>query len=184
MIALATVILATAEGEEPSRTDLLIPVFEELIAGIIAFAIVFFVIWRFAAPAFRQMLDNRQQAITSQLQEAEKAKTEAASLLEDYKAQLAGARTEANRIIEEARRASETLRTDLVAKAEAEGDEIIRRAREEAQGEKQRALEEAREQVASLALELAERIVRASIDREVQRELVETYLADLEGMAQ
>ena len=82
--------------------------------------IVFFFIWKFAGPAFNEMMENRQQAIKGDLEAAEAAKTEAESLREDYRQQLAGAREEATRIVEEARQAGESVKADIVAKAEVE----------------------------------------------------------------
>lgn len=183
MNMLATGLILAAE-EEASGTDLLIPETSELIAGVIAFAIVFYVIWKFAAPALNQTLENRQKAIKGELEEAEKAKTEAAQLLEDYKAQLKGARADADRIIEEARQSGETLKADMLAKANAEAQDIVSKARTEADAEKERALVEARSDVAALSLDLAEKVVGSSLDRDAQRGLVDAYLADLDRMSQ
>ncbi len=143
MNLLATAVILAAE-EEASGTDLLIPEISELIAGVIAFSIVFFVVWKFAVPAINQTLENRRQAIKAELDEAEKSKVEAASLLEDYKAQLKGARAEADRIVEEARQAADAMKADILAKANADAQEIVAKARAEADTEKDRALQEAR----------------------------------------
>src|SRR3989304_3055556 len=100
----------TTPVDEPSGIDLLLPPTSELIAGLIAFVIIFAFVWRWVLPAGNRTLEARQQAITGQLTAAEEAKREAESLLADYKAQLAKARDEANRIVEEARSTGETLR--------------------------------------------------------------------------
>ncbi len=115
-------MLATEAAEESSGVDLLIPHTSELIAGIIAFAIVFFVVWKFAAPAIGQTLEKRQAAIKGQIEAAEQDKAEAAALLDDYRAQLAGARGDAARIIDEAKQAGEGVRSDIIAKANAEAE--------------------------------------------------------------
>ena len=180
---LATVILAAEEGKEASGTDLLLPTdLNEVWAGLIAFAVVAFVMWRFAVPAFNEMLENRQSAIKGELEEAEHAKAEAAKLLDDYKAQLKGARDDANQIVDDARQSAEGLKEDIVAKANAEAEEILTKARSEAQSEKERALQEARSDVAALSLDLAEKVVGGSLDRDAQRGLVESYISDLDGM--
>ncbi len=140
--------------------------------------------WRWAFPAINRSLENRQQAISGQLKEAEERKTEAQSLLDDYRAQLADAKNEANRIIEEARAQAEGVRSDLVAKAQAEAEQIVTRAREEAINEKTRALQAARQEVATLSIDLAERVVGESLDGDRQRGLVERYLAELERMSE
>ncbi len=79
------------EGAEESGAALLLPAAEELIAGIIAFSIVFFFVWKWGIPVLNTALEARQQAINSQLEAAEATKLEAESLLADYERQFANA---------------------------------------------------------------------------------------------
>ncbi len=91
MIQFLAPLLRLAEDEvakESSGIDLLLPETSELIAGFIAFSIIFVFVWKWVLPAANKVLAARQEAITGQLQEAEAAKQEAGSLLEDYKKQL------------------------------------------------------------------------------------------------
>ena len=183
MLNAATSVLLAAEEEGGGGIDLLLPATSELIAGIIAFAVVFFFVWKWAWPAINRSLENRQQAIGGQLKEAEATKLEAKSLLDDYRAQMADAKAEAGRIVEEALAQAESVRSDLVAKAEAEASQIVGKAREDAANEKARAMQEARQEVADLSIDLAERVVGENLDRAAQQGLIERYLADLERMA-
>ncbi|HEY7469540.1 MAG TPA: F0F1 ATP synthase subunit B [Acidimicrobiia bacterium] len=182
-LSIAMAVLATEEGDEASGgLALVLPHPEELIAGILAFAIVFFFVWRWALPTINKTLEARQQAITGQLSEAEEAKREAESLLADYRAQLAEAKAEGNRIIEEARVAAEQLKADVAARAEEEAAQILSKAREEAQSEKARALADARREVGEISVGLAEKIVGESLDDKLQKELIDRYLAELESL--
>ena len=176
--------LAVEEAEEggSSGLEILLPPTNELIAGIIAFAVVFFFIWRWAVPAINRSLEQRQAAIAGQIEQAEKAKAEAESLRSDYRAQLDQAKAEANRIIDEARETADQMRTDMVAKAEAEAEQIREKAREESSAEKARALAEARTQVGNISVDLAEKIVGESLDSESHQSLIDRYLADLESL--
>ena len=178
---LAGVVVLAAE-EEPEGIDLVIPAFEELIAGIIAFAIVFILVWWKVRPAIAETLAARQEAITGQLTEAEKAKQEAQGLLENYQQQLSQAKDEANQIVDDARQSAEALRSDLVGKAEAEADSIKSRAREEAEAEKERAAAQIRDEVAALSLTLAEKVVGDSVDADAQRALVDRYIDELDDL--
>ena len=174
-------IVAAEEGGE-SNVALVLPEINELIAGVIAFAIVFFFVWKWALPTINKTLEARQQVISGNVAEAEKAKSEAESLLADYKSQLAEAKGDGNRIIEEARGSAEQMKVDIVAKAEGEASQILSKAREEANTEKARALADARIQVGEISIDLAGRIVGESLDAEAHEELVERYLADLEQL--
>jgi F-type H+-transporting ATPase subunit b len=175
-------ILLAAEEAERSAVDLLLPAWPELVAGIIAFGIVFFFVRLWAWPAINRSLEARQAAITGKLSEAETAKAEAESLRADYERQVAEARDQGNRIIEEARRTAEQMKADLLARAQSEADALLAKAREDAAGEKSRALTAARQEVANLSIDLAEKVVGHNLDREAQLGLVERYLADLEKM--
>lgn len=174
------ILAAEDAAQSGGGLELLLPAFPELVGGIIAFSIVFFFIWRWGGPAINRSLELRQQTIAGRLEEAEKAKAEAESLLADYRKQMAEAREKASEIIEEARRTAEQLREEIVAKANEEAGQIVAKAREEAAAERQRVLAEARQEVANLSLDLAEKVLGEALDREAQLGLVERYLAELE----
>lgn len=185
MLTLLTRIAYQAGEEvhdEPSGLDLVLPEINELIAGVIAFAIVFIAVWVWLRPKISETLSARQEAITGQLTAAEATKHEAESLLMDYKQQLAKAREEANKIVEDARRSAEALRSDVVGKAEAEAETIVRKAREEAAGERARAAAAIRDEVAALSLDLARRVVTESVDAAAQKKLVDRYISELEEL--
>ncbi|HEX6286679.1 MAG TPA: F0F1 ATP synthase subunit B [Acidimicrobiia bacterium] len=183
MIFAQTFLIAAEESEGGSDgLSILLPPLNELIAGIIAFAIVFFFVWRFAVPSINRMLEQRQAAISGQIADAEKAKTEAESLLADYRSQMNQAKAEGNKIIDEARQQGEQVKADIIAKAEAEAEQIRSKAREEAAGEKARALAEAKSQVGDISVDLAGKIVGESLDEQAHRALIDRYLADLEKL--
>lgn len=174
--------VALIAAEEASGVGLLLPDISELIGGIIAFAIVFFFIWKWAGPAINRSLEQRQAAISGQIEDAEKAKAEAESLLADYKAQLAESKAEGNSIIDEARSSAEQIRADIVAKAEEEAEQIRARAREDAAQERSRALTEARSAVGEISVDLAGKLVGESLDAEAHQALIDRYLEDLERL--
>lgn len=171
--------LVLAAEEEASGSDLLIPDLRELGAGIIAFAIVFFFVWKYAIPAFNEILEKRQAAVKGNLEAAEAAKVEAESLREDYRQQLAGARDEASRLVEEARQAGEVARADIVAKAQEEAADIKERATGEIEAERARVAGQIRSQVAGLSLDVAEKVVGRSLDRTAQQRLVDEFIDQL-----
>ena len=184
---LATQFLLAAEetghgGEEAAGgTDLILPAFEELLWGIVAFAVVFFVLNKFAFPALRKNIEERDRKIQDDLKQAEDAKFEAQRQLDEYKKQLAEARSEANKIIEEARQSAEQVRKDLIAKAEQEAEGITARAQEQIENERNRALGELQGTVSELSIELAEKIVNRSIDASTHKDLVDAYIKEVAG---
>ena len=178
MITVTNVILAAEESG--GGAELLLPATAELIAGIIAFGIVFFFIWRWAVPAINKSLEDRQRAIGGQLREAEKTKSEADSLLAEYRGQVADAKAKQNEMLDEARAEAEEVKAGIIAKANTEAEQIVAKARQDADAERARVLADARSDVANLSIDLAERVVGGSLDRQTQLGLVERYIQDLE----
>jgi F-type H+-transporting ATPase subunit b len=175
-----SLLLAAEGGEEPSGLDLLLPRdVNEIIVGVLAFIIVFGFIWRVAAPALNEMLENRQKAIKSSLEAAEAEKAEAATLKADYEKSIANARAEANKIVEDARQAGESARADILARAEGEAASIKTRAGAELESEKQRAVTAMRREVAGLSLDVAEKLVGRNLDHESQQALVDQFIDEL-----
>ena len=178
-----TLLMAQVEGEtttttEPDGIQLLLPASSELIAGLIAFTIIFVFVWKWVLPMVDKRLEARQQAIVGQLTAAEATKHEAEGVLADYKAQLAKARDDANSIVEEARRTADALRRETVSKASDEASEITRKAREEAAGERS-AAGAIRDEVAALSMAVAEKAVAGAVDTKAHAKLVEQYIAEL-----
>ena len=169
-------VLATAEVSE--KKDLY-PKLSELVVGALAFAVVFGLLAKFVFPRMNQLLEERRQHIQGNLEKAEATRAEADQVLADYRTQLAGARDEANRIIEEARKTAEQLRKDLQTKAEEESQATVARAQEEIRAERDRALQELRGQVGEIAVELAGRVVGAELDKSAHERLIDDYIDEV-----
>jgi F-type H+-transporting ATPase subunit b len=173
-----------AEGAaEHSGLDLVLPATPELIWGTVCFAFVLLFLSKFAFPALKSAIDKREQQIQGDLESAESAKSEAATVLEDYKKQVADAKSEANRIIEEGRQSAETVRKELVAKAEKEAAQIVERAQEQLANERNRTVQELQGQIADLSIELAEKVVGRTIDASSHKEMVDAYIKEVAGMS-
>ncbi|HEV2309838.1 MAG TPA: F0F1 ATP synthase subunit B [Acidimicrobiia bacterium] len=154
----------------------ILPDAKEIIWTVIAFAIAFVILAKFAFPAVKKGLQAREDKIRGDLERAEQARTEAEATLAQYQKQVADARGEATRIIEEARQAAEGVRRDLIARAESDAADIRQRAQEDSQLASSRAMSELRTQVASLSVDLAEKIVEHNLDRDTQMGLIENYI--------
>jgi F-type H+-transporting ATPase subunit b len=152
------------------------PHWNELIAGVIAFAILYVFMAKWVVPRMNQLMEERRQKIQGQLEEAERARGEADKQLADYRAQLANAREESNRIIEEARKTAEQLRKDIQDKAEEEARSTVARAQDEIRAERDRVFQELRTQVGEIAVELAGRVVNKELDTTAHERLIDEYI--------
>jgi F-type H+-transporting ATPase subunit b len=181
MLALIGSILAQAEehAEEVSEVKDFYPEPAELIVGLLAFAVLFFFTWKWVLPRFKQVLEERREKIQGEMERAETTRKDADQILEEYRKQLAGARDDANKIIEEARATAEQLRRDLQARAEEESQAIVARAQEEIRAERDRTFQELRAQVGSIAVEIAGRVVGQSLDEKTHQRLIDEFIDEV-----
>ncbi len=175
---------ATAAAEEGTKTGFSI-IFAnsgELIWGAIAFIVLFVLLWKFAFPGIKTVIEKRASAIEGDLKKAEQAKIEAEGVLGEYRKQLASARDEAGKIIEEARQNADNLRTDVLLKAERHSREIIERGNRDIQAAVGAAQNDLRANMSDLAIELAGRILGRELDDAAQRDTVDDFVRELDEM--
>jgi F-type H+-transporting ATPase subunit b len=176
-------LLAQETAPEESRNPIL-PAANELIWGAIAFFILLFLMYRTVWPQVNQLYQQRRANIDGKLEQAEKERSEAEQLLERYRQRLAAAEDETQRILEEARASAERVRKDLLAKADADAERQLERARQAIRSERDQAIRQLRVEVGVLAVELATRVVGDSLDRERQLRLVDQYIDQLGDQTQ
>jgi F-type H+-transporting ATPase subunit b len=166
-----------AEGAEHNP---IIPIWQEIVVGAFAFGLLCFVLMKFVFPQMEKMFAARVDAIEGGLARAEQRQAEANALLEQYRQQLAEARTEAARIRDEARADAAGIREDMLAKAREEHDRIIEAGREALAAERTTIVRELRIELGALAVDLAGRIVGESLaDEARKRGTVERFLNEL-----
>jgi F-type H+-transporting ATPase subunit b len=157
----------------------IMPATNEIIWGGLSFILLFLVMAKFGVPAAKGMMDARTDRIRNSLDEADRAKLDAESVLGEYQRQLSDARTESARIIEEARAQAEQVRRDLIARAEAEAAELRQRNAEQVGAERDRVMGELQGQVSELAIELAGKVVERNLDRDTNLQLIESYISSV-----
>jgi F-type H+-transporting ATPase subunit b len=177
---LAALVLAVEEISVKAKNPIL-PEGKEIVWAVISFVIVFALLAWKAWPAIKKALQDREDKIRGDLEHAESVRAQADTELADYQRQLADARNEAGRIIEEARQSAEQVRKDLIARAEADAAEIRSKASDDIRAASERAMADIQGKVSDLSIELAERIVQQNLDRATQIQLIENYINEVGG---
>jgi F-type H+-transporting ATPase subunit b len=178
----AALMLATEAGGDDAHAgpaNPILPDTNELFWGTAAFLVLVILMYKFAFPAVAKAMESRTNRIRKDLDDAERLKAEAQTILDQYTAQLQDAKNEANRIIEEARQTADQLRRDLMARAEAEVAELRQRNADDINAAKDRTLADLRSQVAEIAIAAAERVVERNLDRDTNSALVENFIAQV-----
>jgi F-type H+-transporting ATPase subunit b len=174
--------LAT-EADDPEACqespNLILPATDELVWGSISFAVLLLLLYKFAYPPVKQMMETRTERIRSDLEDAETTKAEAQQLLDEYRAQLNDAKSEAGRIIEESRQVADQIKRDQEARLQTELTELRARAVADIEAAKQHAMNDLRGEVAALAIGAAETVVQRNLDADTQTQLVEDYISQV-----
>jgi len=147
---------------------------------VVVFGLLLALLWKFGWPAILKSVEDRERRIQQQLDEAERARAEAARLLEEHKRTLGNARGEAQAIIAQAQALGEKERQGILERARAEQELLLDRARKEIDGEKEKALLALRREAVDLSIAAASKLIEQNLDTAANRKLVVEYLASLE----
>ena len=154
-----------------------------MIWTLIAFAITFFVLRKYAFGPIQQTIDERRDRIRQAVEEADNARNEARELLEQNRAILAQARSEAADILAEARKVGDAQIERAKQEAETERQRRMEETRRQIDAETARAIGQIRSEVADLTVEATERVVGKVLDTADQRRLVEEAVQGLDFSA-
>src|SRR5437879_8828896 len=148
---------------------------------ILVFGLLLVVLWRLGWPAIIKSVEDRERRIQQQLDEAERARAEAARLLEEHQRTIATAKAEAQEIVARAKAVADKERETLLAKARQEYEQLLARARQEIDAEKEKAIVALRREAVDLSIAAASKLLEAQLDSEPNRKLVREALAQLEA---
>jgi F-type H+-transporting ATPase subunit b len=143
------------------------------------FVVMVLLLAKLAFKPIAQALEKRGQTIKQALDDAEKSRVDGKKLLEDYQKQLADARIEAGKLMEEARQIGEQVRKEVVEKANVEASAVVQRAQEEIQRQKEKGIQELKDTVASLSVQIASKVIEKEVNEATHRQLIENLIKDL-----
>ena len=148
-----------------------------LIAG--SFLLLIFLVKKYAWGNISSILDERAEKISSDIDGAEEARKKAEELASKREAELAGSRTEAKTIIENAKGTAEKSRADILAEAKLEAGRLKEKANQEIAQNKAEALQSVKGEVADLTISLAGKIISKNLDSHAHKELIDQYIDQL-----
>jgi F-type H+-transporting ATPase subunit b len=170
-------VLAAEENSNP-----FLPAVYDLTWSAVVFLVVMVFFVRFAIPRFRQILDDRAEAIEGNIAKADEAQRKAEVALEHYTAQLAHARAEAGTIRDAARAEGQKIVAELKEQAVVEAARVTANAKAQIEAERQAAVMSLRSEVGTLAIDLASGVIGESLTDDAKAaRLVDRFLADLEA---
>jgi F-type H+-transporting ATPase subunit b len=149
------------------------------IAAIVVFLVVFFVLKTKAWGPILQGLQDREEKIKKDLLDAEAARNDAKSKLDEYKKQLADAQAQISAMFATAKKDAEDAGNRIKAQAQTDVEDIRSRATKEIEESKKNAVVEIQQQAASLGTLVASKILRRQIGEQDHSDLVRQSLDEL-----
>ena len=150
-----------------------------LIAQIINFLLLAYILKKFVFGKVLQAMSDRQARIVGNLELADRERAAAEELKREYQEQLAQARTQAQVIVEKATKLAEQAKDDILKEARAEHARLLKEAQEEISRERERAVAELRNEVVSLSIAAAGKIIGQNLDANAK--LVSDFINNLDG---
>ena len=143
----------------------------------LSFAIVFFILAKFAWKPILNMLKEREGSIESALNSAEKAREEMRHLQSNHEQLLKEAKEERDVILRETRKIKDAIIEEAKLKATEEAERILETAKENIHFEKMAAITELKNQLAVLSIEVAEKVLRQELSDQVkQKDYIEKII--------
>ena len=160
--------------------DLLIPSTGLLFWMTITFLVVFFLLWKFGFPVITGMVKERQAFIDESLKKAHEANERLANIQKEGESILQEAREKQAQMLKEAAATRDAIVEQAQTKARSEGARLLEEAKATIEQEKRAAIADIRQQVATLSVEIAEKVLKQNLkDDKAQMDLIDRMLNDV-----
>ena len=150
------------------------------IAQILNLFIQVYLIKRFLFKPINEVLKKRQEAADKDIQEAKKAKEAAEAVKTEYESSMSDSRGEANRILEDAKKDANLRAEELIKEAEQHASSIKAKAEEDIRLERKKALNEVKDEIGSIAMDIAGKVVEKEIHEDEHKALIDEFLQNVE----
>jgi F-type H+-transporting ATPase subunit b len=150
----------------------------DIIFQLIMFLILLALLKKFAWKPLMGIMKQREDHIASEINSAEASRLEAKKLLEEQRAVLNQSRQEAHTLIEAAKKQGDVQREEIITVARSEADRIKDAAKREIEQEKEKAVAAIREQVASLSVLIASKVIEKELTAQDQEKLISEYIQE------
>lgn len=150
--------------------------FGTIFGTLIVFLVLLFLLSKYAWGPLKNIMDEREQMINRDLDEAKRAREEATKLQEENERKLNEAKQEIDTMLTNAKNQAKTEKQAIIDEATMKSDQMLKDAQTEIQNEKDRAMNDINDKVAELSILIAEKVLNKEINDKDQKDLVEQYI--------
>ncbi|MTD30839.1 F0F1 ATP synthase subunit B [Planomicrobium sp. YIM 101495] len=149
----------------------------DIIVTLVIFSLLMLLLKKFAWGPLMGVMQQREELIASEIEAAENSRQESHKLLEEQRAILKDASTQAQQIVENAKKQGEVSREDIITTARAEAGRMKDAAVQEIANEREKAIAAVRDEVVALSLLAASKVLDKEISEEENRQLINETIA-------
>nr|WP_225218346.1 F0F1 ATP synthase subunit B [Planococcus beijingensis] len=149
----------------------------DILATLVIFTLLMVLLKKFAWGPLMGVMQQREDLIKSEIETAENSRLESQKLLEEQRSLLKDARTQAQEIVENAKKQGEVSREEIITTARAESGRMKEAAVQEIANERDKAISAVREEVVALSLLAATKVLGKEISEEDNRQLINETIA-------
>ena len=150
-----------------------------IIWTIVTFLILLFILKKAAWKPLLAALEKREITISTSLQKAEQAKTDAERILKENQEKLAQAETQSQKIISEGKSMAEKIKNDMVLEAKALSERIVKEAKDEMSKSRDAAIASLRKEISDIAILAASKIISENLEEKVDKKIVDKFIENL-----
>lgn len=154
----------------------------DFVWAIVNLILLYLILKKLLFKPITEFMENRSNSIKEQLEGSQKSNEEAAKLKLAYEKKLEDASEEANKIINDAKKEAHEKYDEIVKKAKSDSEVLVMKAEEQIERERQEMIKEMRNEIISIALEAASKVMEANMDTEANKKLVNDVI-DKKGIA-
>ena len=151
-----------------------------ILAQIINFAVVFFVLYKFALKPLKKLMDERSATISGGLDNAKKQEELLKAQQEQYDQTLAQARAEAQTIMKEVKKDAEEKRAQIMEAAQKDSAAIFENGKKQLADEKSKMLDEAKKELVTLIVNATEKVIGENMNEKIEAKLVEDSIKEVQ----
>lgn len=150
----------------------------DIIFQLAMFLILMALLKKFAWGPLMGVMRQREEHVANEIDSAEKSRTEANQYLEEQRELLKQARQEAQSLIENAKKQGDIQRDEIIELARSEADRLKQSAVSEIEREKEQAVAAIREQLASMSVMIASKVIEKELSEADQKKLIDDYIKE------
>ncbi|MBQ7152951.1 MAG: F0F1 ATP synthase subunit B [Clostridia bacterium] len=150
-----------------------------VVISLVNLLILFLILRFFLYRPVRRMLQQRQSQVDRVYSDAEQAKAESESMRQEYADKLQSAHDEATAIVSTARERAERLEDEIVKDAKEKAEGMVRQADKEISQERKKAMNEIKDDISAISVEIAEKVIGREINQEDHDKMIDSFIDDI-----